>query len=84
MLDARVRQHQQHEQVRRRQSGPEEKIGGEEQAMAPDMPLGPAAPLLYAMAAARPSCFFDVTAGDNRCPFGERWKVSGAMTLPPA
>ena len=51
------------------------------QWMAPDTPLGPAAPLLYAMAAERPSCFFDVTAGDNRCPFGERWKVSDSLHL---
>jgi hypothetical protein len=37
-------------------------------------PLGPAAPLLYAMAASHPQCFFDVDVGDNRCPYGARWK----------
>ena len=37
------------------------------------MPLGPAAPLLYAIAAQQPACFFDVTAGDNACPFSRGW-----------
>jgi hypothetical protein len=37
-------------------------------------PLGPANPLLYHLAATKPACFFDVTQGDNKCPFGSAWE----------
>jgi hypothetical protein len=37
-------------------------------------PLGPANPFLYHLAATNPSCFHDVTQGDNKCPFGALWQ----------
>eukprot|EP00037_Helgoeca_nana_P035542 m.425642 g.425642 ORF g.425642 m.425642 type:complete len:658 (+) comp53615_c0_seq1:69-2042(+) len=37
-------------------------------------PLGPANPLLYAIAKQQPHCFFDVIDGDNKCPWSVLWE----------